>query len=78
MNIFTELWTVKLSDWQRALICAVLSGPLGIIYDSLQVTPISFTFDWKAILRTAILGFIAYYGKNFMTGSGGKLLTNSK
>lgn len=71
---FTNLWTVKLSDWQRALVIAIISGPLGIIYDSVSAG--SFTFDWKAILRAAILGFFAYYGKNFVTGTNGKLLTN--
>lgn len=74
--MFTNLWTIKLSDWQRALVVAVLTGPLGIIYDSLMATPVTFKFDWKEILRAAILGFIAYYGKNFVTGVNGRLLTN--
>ena len=80
MNIFSELWTVKMSDWQRALVIAVISGPLGIIYDTVVAwttsSDWSITFDWKAIIRAAILGFVAYYGKNFVTGRNGNLLTN--
>ncbi len=76
MNIFTNLWTVKMSDWQRALVIAVITGPLSIIYDSLQAWDGSFHFDWKGILRAAILGFISYFGKNFITGLKGNLLTN--
>jgi hypothetical protein len=75
LNPFTKLWTVKLSDWQRALVVAVISGPFGIIYDTVMAW--SFTFDWKAIVRAAILGFFAYYGKNFVTGINGNILTNS-
>ena len=72
--MFSRLWSVKLSDWQRALVVAVITAPLGIVYDT--VSSGSFDFDWKAILRAAILGFIAYFGKNFVTGSNGKLLSN--
>jgi hypothetical protein len=75
MNAFTKLWTVKLSDWQRASIIAVLSGPFGIFYDSVMAW--SWTFDWKALVRAAVTGFFAYYGKNFITGVNGNILTNS-
>ncbi len=74
MNYFTELWTVKMSDWQRALVIAVLSGPFGIIYDSIMAG--SFTFDWKAIIKAAVVGFVTYFGKNFITGRNGNILTN--
>ncbi len=76
--MFSKLWTVKLSDWQRALIIAVITGPLSIIWDSLQAWDGSFHFDWRGILRAAILGFIAYFGKNFFTGVNGKLFTNAQ
>jgi hypothetical protein len=72
--MFTELWTVKLSDWQRALILAIISTPLSIIYDTIMAG--SFTFDWRAILRAAIIGAISYIGKNLGTGSNGNILTN--
>jgi len=74
MNVFTELWTIKMSDWQRGLVVAILTTPLTIIYDS--VSNGALTFDWKKILAAAIAGGIAYILKNLITGSNGKLLTN--
>ena len=76
IKIFSELWTVKLGDWERGLIIAILTAPLTIIYTSLMATPVSLVFDWRTILGAAIAAGIAYILKNFGTGSGGKLLTN--
>lgn len=73
-NIFTKLWTVKMSDWQRALVVAVLSGPFGIIYDSVMSWQL--TFDWKAIVKAAVVGLVCYLGKNFITGAKGNIGTN--
>jgi len=75
-NFFTDLWTVKLSDWQRGLIVAILTAPLTVIYTSLTATPVTLVFDWKAIVGGAMAGGIAYILKNLSTGSNGKLLTN--
>lgn len=75
-KFFAELWTVKLGDWGRGLVIAILTAPLTIIYTSLMATPMTLVFDWKVILGTALAGGIAYILKNFGTGSGGKLLTN--
>lgn len=75
-SCFTNLWTVKLSDAQRAFIVAVLTAPLTIIYDSVTATPMVLTFDWKKILGAAIAGGIGYLLKNVLTGANGKLLTN--
>ncbi len=74
MNIFTNLWTVKMSDWQRALVIAILSGPFGILYDTIMAG--TFTFDWRGIGKAAVVGFFTYLGKNFITGAGGNILTN--
>jgi len=76
MNKFTELWTIKLSDFERGLIIAILTTPLTIIYDTVTATPMVLTFDWKKILGAAIAGGIAYMLKNFVTGAGGNVLTN--
>jgi len=70
-NIFTDLWTVKLSDWQRGLICAVIATPVGMVYDWLNGDPIT----WKSVLKAAIAGGLAYIGKNFLTDKKGKFLT---
>lgn len=76
MNCFTKLWTLKLSDVHRALIIAILTGPLTIIYDTVTATPMVLTFDWKKIVGAAIAGGVGYLLKNILTGSQGKLLTN--
>ena len=75
-HFFADLWTVKLGDWGRGLVIAVLTTPLTIIYQSITATPMTLVFDWKAILGGAVAGGIAYVLKNFGTGAGGKLLTN--
>ncbi len=75
--MFTQLWTIKMSDWQRGLIVAILTTPLTIIYDTVTATPMVFTFDWKKILGAAIAGGIAYFLKNFITGINGQILTNA-
>ena len=72
--MWSKLGTIKLSDWQRGLIVAILTIPLGMIYDTMMAG--SFTFDWRAIVRAAIVGGIAYISKNLGTGINGKLLTN--
>ena len=77
MNCFSNLWTIKLSDWQRGLIVAILTTPLTIIYDSLMATPMVLTFDWRKIVGAALAGGIGYLLKNLLTGQGGKLLTNA-
>lgn len=76
MNYFTDLWTIKLSDWQRGLIVAILTTPLTIIYQSVTATPVTLVFDWKSIIGAAIAGGLAYVLKNFGTGSNGNLLSN--
>ena len=76
-NVFTDLWTIKMSDWQRGLIVAVITTPLTIIYQSLMATPVTLVFDWKAIIGAALAGGIAYILKNLATGSQGNILKNS-
>jgi len=74
VNPFTKLWTIKMSDWQRGLMVAILTTPLTIIYDS--VTAGNLTFDWKKITGAAIAGGLGYILKNLLTGQSGNLLTN--
>ncbi len=72
--MFTKLGTIKLSDWSRGLIIAIIMAPLTIIYQSVSAGTL--VFDWKAIVAAAMTGGVAYLLKNLGTGSGGKLLTN--
>lgn len=75
-NIFTDLWKVKMSDWQRGLVVAVISAPITILYESLTATPIVLTFNWRDILKAAVTAGAAYIMKNLVTGNGGQLLRN--
>jgi hypothetical protein len=77
MNCFSDLWTVKLGDWGRGLVVAILTTPLTIMLQSLSTTPITLVFDWKTIGGTALAGGIAYILKNLVTGSGGDILKNA-
>jgi hypothetical protein len=71
--MFTQLWTVKFSDWQRALIVAILTGPIDIIYQWATTTQ---PINWQDVVKTAVAGGLAYLIKNFITGMNGKILTN--
>lgn len=74
--MFTDLWTVKLGDWGRGLVIAIMTAPLTIIYQSLMATPVTLVFDWKAIAGGAIAGGVGYILKNMATGANGNLLSN--
>ena len=72
--MWTNLWTVKMSDWQRALVVAVIAAPIGLLYD--WATQPQFILTLKALLKGAIAGGAGYMIKNFLTGAGGSLLSN--
>jgi len=72
--MWTALGNVKISDFWRGLIVAIIAVPLTIIYDSAMTG--SLTFDWKKIVVAAIVGGVAYIVKNLATGANGNLLTN--
>ena len=74
MNPFTKLWTVKMGDWERGLVVAIITVPLTIIMNSAVAG--SITFNWKVILAAAIAGGVGYLLKNLVTGENGKLLSN--
>ena len=72
-SFFTDLWTVKLSDIERAFVIAVISGPLFILLD--WATMENFEITWKSLVKSAIAG-AAYMVKNLITGAQGKVLSN--
>lgn len=71
------LGTLKISDWWKGLIVALIVAPLTIIYESLMATPVTLVFNWKAIIGACLAGGIAYLLKNLGTGSEGQMLTNA-
>lgn len=74
MDCFTKLWTVKLGDWERGLIVAILTTPITIALDSLNQGALE--FNWKKILAAGLAGGLAYILKNLLTGQNGRLLSN--
>lgn len=74
MNTFSQLWTVKMSDTQRAFIVALLAAPLGILYD--WATIANYVFSWQGLIKGAVAGGVGYIIKNFITGLQGNFLTN--
>ena len=70
-----KLWSLASGDWVKGLLVAALTTPLTIAYQSFNAG--SLTLDWKAIGSAAAAGGIAYLLKNFATGSGGQLLSNT-
>lgn len=72
--MFTKLWTVKMSDWERAFVVAIITAPLTIILQSVNAG--SLVVNWKTILAAALSGGIAYILKNLGTGQNGNMLTN--
>jgi len=72
--MFTDLWTIKLSDWQRAFIIAVLAAPLGVLYD--WATLVNYEFSWQGLIKGAVAGGVGYIIKNLLTGYNGNILTN--
>ena len=70
---FSNLWNVQLNDFGRALVISAVAAPLGILYD--WATIAGYTMTLVSILKGSVAG-VAYLLKNFLTGSGGKLLTN--
>ncbi len=72
--MFTKLWSVKMGDWERALVIAIITAPLTIILQSVNAG--SLVVNWKTILAAALSGGIAYILKNLGTGQNGNMLTN--
>ena len=72
--MFTKLWTVKLSDWERAFIVAIMGAPLGIIYDWATIS--NYEFSYQGLIKGAVAGGVGYIIKNLITGQSGKILTN--
>ena len=72
--MWTKLWTVKMGDWERAFVIAIITAPLTIILQSVSTG--SLVINWRTILAAALSGGIAYILKNLGTGQNGNILTN--
>ena len=74
MDIFTRLGVIKLSDFWRGLIIAVIMAVLTVVYESIQKG--SFAISWNSVILAGLGAGISYLLKNLGTGQNGKLLTN--
>ena len=74
MEYFSKLWRLKLNDFGRALILAILAAPLGLLYD--WATQPDFIFTVQALVKGAVAGGAGYLIKNLLTGVNGKILSN--
>lgn len=61
----SKKFSLKLSDWLKALLLAVATPVLTIIMNSLNAGVL--TFNWKNILITGLSAGIAYIIKNYLT-----------
>lgn len=72
--MFSKLGTIKLGDFWRGLIVAVLMAVLTVIYETVKAN--SLEISWNAVILAGLGAGIAYLLKNLGTGESGKLLTN--
>ena len=73
-DCFSKLGTVKLSDFWRGLIVAVLMAVLTVIYEAVQKGSLNISLN--PVILAAIGAGVSYLLKNLSTGQGGKLLSN--
>lgn len=60
----SKRFSLKLSDWTRGLLVAVITGPVTIILDSLNEG--SLTFAWRKIAIVALSAGLSYVAKNWL------------
>lgn len=69
----SKFFKLKLSDWTKGLLVAVLTAPVTMIQQVLATG--SFEFNWKTIFAVGIAGGLGYVIKNLLTNSQGQPLT---
>lgn len=75
MDCWSKLGTLKLSDFWRGLIIAVVMAVLTVVYESIQKG--SLDISWNSVLLAGIGAGASYLLKNLGTGQGGRMLTNA-
>jgi len=69
----SKLWNLKISDFWKGLIVAIIGSVLGMIYKTVDAG--SLDFDWKFIIKAGVLAGLSYLIKNLATNSKGELFT---
>lgn len=70
---FSKLWTLNWKDFGKGLLMFVLSGIMTPVVQSAMTG--NLTIEPKTIGTVAVASAAAYIGKQFATGSDGKLLS---
>lgn len=60
----SKRFSLNLSDWTKGLLIAILAPVLQIIIASIDAGTL--TFNWSAILKTALAAGLAYLLKNLL------------
>lgn len=73
------LFTLNSNDFVKGLVTAVVGAIAATIYGIVVQAGFElFTADWSAIgmlaLKAAIIAFVSYLGKNYMSDSQGRVL----
>jgi hypothetical protein len=76
MEMFSKLGTIKLSDWWRGLVVAVIMAVLTTAYETIQKGLLE--INWNTVLVAGLGAGISYVLKNMGTGQGGQILTNAQ
>lgn len=75
MKKASKFLRLKLSDWMKGLLIAVLTAVLTCVYSFIEQGDIDFTkADWKLIIIAGLGAGISYILKNLATNSEGKVL----
>jgi len=75
MDCFTKLGTIKLSDFWRGFIMAIIMAVLTVVYESIQKGSLS--ISWNTVALAGLGAGISYLIKNIGTGSQGNILKNT-
>ncbi len=71
----SKFFSLKLGDWIKGLILAVLTAIVATVYELLQNSGLQFGWaEIKYIGTAALMAFLAYISKNLLTNSEGGFL----
>ena len=74
--MISKFLTLNQKDFIKGLLLSVLTAVVTIVYKSVEAG--SLTFDWKAIVTTALATALSYLLKNLLTNSQGEILKSEK
>lgn len=69
----SQLYSLKLPDWLKALVIAVLGAVINTIYQAVMDGGVS-SIDWTAVGGIALTTALAYLVKNFFSDQKGAVL----